>query len=183
MLLGAFMLMMACTPFSLKSGKGVISRSVEGGVRSENTQSGELAAQVSALDSTLQGDLTPHSTLLTPRIDSLIPRDSALDSTLQGNLLSPSSCLLPRDSTLVPRNVQGITVDSLARSLSPSTTLKEAAAKLKRDTTTMDSLELAIYWPSISITRPSTTLWHSTASTAAEREVSTRPWNILPTTR
>ena len=118
------MLMMACTPFSLKSGKGgisrneegVLSRNEKGGMRKENSSVAELAARISSLDSTLQGNLTPHSTLLTPRNDSL-----------------------------TPRNVQGITVDSLARSLSPSTTLKEAAAKLKRDTTTMDSLELAIY--------------------------------------
>ena len=131
MLLGAFMLMMACTPFSLKSGKGgisrneegVISRNEEGGTRKENSPVAELAAQISSLDSTLQGNLLPPSSFLLPR-----------DSTLT-----------PRNDSLVPRNVKGITVDSLARSLSPSTTLKEAAAKLKRDTTTMDSLELAIY--------------------------------------
>ena len=35
--------------------------------------------------------------------------------------------------------------DSLVRPASPTTVLREAAAKLKRDTTTMDSLELAIY--------------------------------------
>ena len=35
--------------------------------------------------------------------------------------------------------------DSLVRPASPTTVMQEAAAKMKRDTTTMDSLELAVW--------------------------------------
>ena len=84
-----------------------------------------------AVDSSLQGDfthladsnLTPHSSLLPPRKESEDSIQAAIDVIRDGF-------------------TEG---DSLVRPASPTTVLQEAAAKLKRDTTTMDSLELAIW--------------------------------------
>ena len=115
------MLMMACTPFSLKSDKGSVSRN-------ENTQSADLAAQISAIDSALENNLQPPSSILVSQIDSLTPQD------------------IPDDSVQAAMNVIRDAVtdgDSLVRPASPTTVMQEAAAKMKRDTTTMDSLELA----------------------------------------
>ena len=53
---------------------------------------------------------------------------------------------------------------------------EEAAAKLKRDTTTMDSIELAIYKHNKAV--DSMTRWLLTVSIAVVRTVSTRLWNI-----
>ena len=55
---------------------------------------------------------------------------------------------VPRDSVQAAADVirEGFTEgDSLVMPASPTTVMQEAAAKLKRDTTTMDSLELAIW--------------------------------------
>ena len=117
------MLMMACTPFSLKSDKGSVSRN-------ENTQSADLAAQISAIDSALENNLQPPSSILVSQIDSLTPQD------------------IPDDSVQAAMNVIRDAVtdgDSLVRPASPTTVMQEAAAKMKRDTTTMDSLELAVW--------------------------------------
>ncbi|MBQ9648838.1 MAG: LPS-assembly protein LptD [Prevotella sp.] len=120
LLLGAFILMMACTPAALQSDKSDrLSRIAEGEGWSKTT-SKEVADQISALDSSLQGQLAP-----------------ALPDTT-----------VTRDSVQAAIDVVRAAVtdgDSLVRPASPTTVLREAAAKVKRDTTTMDSLELAIY--------------------------------------
>ena len=137
-LLGAFMLMMACTPASLRSDK--LSRNEEGGTRNENTTEADQTpsgSPYSGGENTLQGNLLPPSSFLVPRKDSIIiPEDSLLADEV------------PRDSVQAAVDVirEGFTEgDSLVMPASPTTVLQEAAAKLKRDTTTMDSLELAIW--------------------------------------
>ena len=137
-LLGAFMLMMACTPASLRSDK--LSRNEEGGTRNENTTEADQTpsdSPYSGGENTLQGNLLPPSSFLVPRKDSIIiPQDSLLADEV------------PRDSVQVAVDVirEGFTEgDSLVMPASPTTVLQEAAAKLKRDTTTMDSLEQAIW--------------------------------------
>ena len=134
----AFMLMMACTPASLRSDRK--SRNVEGGMRNEDTSEADQTPSGSPYlggESTLQGNLIPPSSFLLPRNDStIIPEDS-----LQADEV-------PRDSVQAALDVirDGfIKGDSLVKPASPTTVLQEAAAKLKRDTTTMDSLELAIW--------------------------------------
>ncbi len=134
----AFMLMMACTPASLRSDRK--SRNVEGGMRNEDTSEADQTPSGSPYlggESTLQGNLIPPSSFLLSRNDStIIPEDSLLADEV------------PRDSVQAALDVirdcftKG---DSLVKPASPTTVLQEAAAKLKRDTTTMDSLELAIW--------------------------------------
>ena len=129
-LLGAFMLMMACTPASLRSDKK--SRNVDTS-EADQTPSG---SPYSGGDNTLQGNLIPHSTFHIPQDSFLLPHDSLLADEV------------PRDSVQAAVDVirDGFTKgDSLVMPASPTTVLQEAAAKLKRDTTTMDSLELAIW--------------------------------------
>ncbi len=120
------MLMMACTPVSLKSGKSamisrhveeIVSRSEEGEAWSENT---------------------PPSMVHLPQNDSTILLSQS-DSTI---LFSQSDSLQAAKNVIRDAVTDG---DSLVRPASPTTVLQEAAAKLKRDTTTMDSLELAIW--------------------------------------
>ena len=133
-LLGAFMLMMACTPASLRSDK--LSRNEEGGTRNGNTTEADQTpsgSPYSGGENALQGNLLPPSSFLVPRN---IPQDSLIADEV------------PRDSVQAAVDVirEGFTEgDSLVMPASPTTVLQEAAAKLKRDTTTMDSLELAIW--------------------------------------
>ena len=75
-----------------------------------------------------------------PQADSLLLSEIPADSLLTDEV--------PKDSVQAALDVirEAVTDgDSLVRPASPTTVLREAAAKLKRDTTTMDSLELAIY--------------------------------------
>ena len=143
-LLGAFMLMMACTPASLRSDKK--SRSEERGVRSENTIEADQTpsgSPYSGGENTLQGNLIPHSTFHIPQDSFSLSQDSF--SLPQDSLIADEG---PRDSVQAAVDVirDGFTEgDSLVMPASPTTVLQEAAAKLKRDTTTMDSLELAIW--------------------------------------
>ena len=133
------MLVMACTPASLKSDKTDLSRNERVGSRNETTPSAaldsvsaDLGDIKSVMDSAMQGHLLPSATLIPPQD---IPADSLLADEV------------PEDSVQAALDVirEGFTEgDSLVRPASPTTVLKEAAAKLKRDTTTMDSLELAI---------------------------------------
>ena len=131
------MLMMACTPASLRSGGK--SRNVEGGRWNEDTSAANQTpsgSPCSGGENTLQGNLIPPSTFHLPQDSFPLPQDSLLADEV------------PRDSVQAALDVirDGITDgDSLVRPASPTTVLREAAAKLKRDTTTMDSLELAIY--------------------------------------
>ena len=131
------MLMMACTPASLRSGGK--SRNVEGGRWNEDTPAADQipsGSPYSEEKNTLQGNLIPPSTFHLPQDSFPLPQDSLLADEV------------PRDSVQAALDVihDGITDgDSLVRPASPTTVLREAAAKLKRDTTTMDSLELAIY--------------------------------------
>ena len=131
------MLMMACTPASLRSGGK--SRNVEGGMWNEDTPEADQTpsgSPCSGGENTLQGNLIPPSTFHLPQDSFPLPQDSLLADEV------------PRDSVQAALDVihDGITDgDSLVRPASPTTVLREAAAKLKRDTTTMDSLELAIY--------------------------------------
>ena len=132
------MLMMACTPASLRSDR--LSRNEEGGTRNENTSEADRTPSGSPYSgggNTLQGNLLPPSSFLVPRTDSTI--------ILQDSLIADEA---PRDSLQAALDVirDGFTEgDSLVKPASPTTVLQEAAAKLKRDTTTMDSLELAIW--------------------------------------
>ena len=74
-----------------------------------------------------------------PQIDSLlseIPADSIFSEEVSRDSVQAALDVI-RDAV-----TEG---DSLVRPASPTTVLKEAAAKLRRDTTTMDSLELAIW--------------------------------------
>ena len=128
------MVMMACTPVSLRSDKK--SRNVEGGRWNEDTPSADLDEIKAAIDSVAQGNLIPPSTFHLSQDSFPLPQDSLMADEV------------PRDSVQAALDVirNGFTDgDSLVCPASPTTVLKEAAAKLKRDTTTMDSLELAIY--------------------------------------
>ena len=133
-MLWVFMLMIACTPASLRSDKTALSRNDEvgarnedGGTRNENTPSADLDAIKSALDS---AKLAQSLSLQDIPADSLLPDEVPADSV-------QAALDVIRDAV-----TDG---DSLVRPASPTTVFNEAAAKLKRDTTTMDSLELAIY--------------------------------------
>ena len=132
------MLMMACTPASLRPDR--LSRNEEGGTRNENTsEAGQTPSGSPFLggENTLQGNLLPRSSFLVPRTDSTIIQ--------QDSLIADEA---PRDSLQAALDVirNGFTEGaSLVKPASPTTVLQEAAAKLKRDTTTMDSLELAIW--------------------------------------
>ena len=120
------MLMMACTPASMRSDR--LPGNEDGLSRSEKGDFTHLADTIinpltdSALISLADSNLTPHSSLLPPRNS---------EDSVQAALDVIRSAVT--DS------------DSLVRPASPTTVLREATAKLKRDTTQMDSLELAIW--------------------------------------
>lgn len=127
------MLMMACTPFSLRSGKTSQTEKEDMVVSSAQNHLSEL----------------PDVGMAIPQVDSVllsaIPSDSLL-SAIAGDSLLAEQVLGDSVQAAVDVIRRGVTQgDSLVRPASPTTLLKEAAAKLKRDTTTMDSLELAIY--------------------------------------
>ena len=120
--------MMACTPASLKN-QGDRLRDADDKV--ENHGSASMTPQSSGL---------PDVRVDIPQVDSLLLSEIPADSLLPEDA--------PKDSVQAALDVirEAITDgDSLVRPASPTTVLREAAAKLKRDTTTMDSLELAIY--------------------------------------
>ena len=126
------MLMMACTPSSLKSDKNRGDRSPDSGLQPD-LGSVPVIPQVPKLSDAKE---------VIPHVDSLllseIPADSILDEADE----------IPKDSIQAAIDVIRDAVtegDSLVKPASPTTVLQEAAAKLKRDTTTMDSLELAIW--------------------------------------
>ena len=122
--------MMACTPFSMRSGKA------------GKEKDGDAVAQQQTRQASLQQTMTdlPDVGVEIPKVDSLLLSDIPVDSLLSDGV--------PKDSVDAALDVIRSAVidgDSLVRPASPTTVLREAAAKLKRDTTTMDSLELAIY--------------------------------------
>ena len=120
--------MMACTPASLKN-RGDRLRDADDKV--ENHGSASMTPQSSGL---------PDVRVDIPQVDSLLFSEIPADSLLPEDA--------PKDSVQAALDVIREAVidgDSLVRPASPTTVLREAAAKLKRDTTTMDSLELAIY--------------------------------------
>ena len=122
-ILCAFVLMMACTPSSLyKSGDKRVT--ADSGVSMPQTVT----------------DFTGLLDSVSVRV-SPMPKDSLpLDS------VSARVSLMPKDS--LPLDSASVRVNSLPKDSMPAsitTTLTEARSKLKRDTTTMDSLELAVW--------------------------------------
>jgi len=130
LLLCAFILMMACTPFSLRSGK---AKKEDEGAAVKQQQTQQTGSQKSMAP-------LPDVGVEIPQVDSLLLSEIPADSLLSDEV--------PKDSVQAALDVirEAVTDgDSLVRPASPTTVMREAAAKLKRDTTTMDSLELAIY--------------------------------------
>ena len=119
------MLMIACTPASLRPGKA-----------RQTSEAGEVAVSVPVQ----QVPELPDVRVDIPRADSLLLSEIPADSIISDEV--------PRDSVDAALDVIRDAVtegDSLVRPASPTTVLKEASAKLKRDTTTMDSLELSVW--------------------------------------
>ncbi len=124
--------MMACTP-SLFQRKTV-------------TEKEEVSADISSLG--LEAAKLPLNEVDLSRLSKL-PVDSLLKDSVSRNLADSIAGLLPDSLSSVADSIKSVlmadTDSGRMRSLSPTTTIKEASAKLKRDTTTMDSLELATY--------------------------------------
>ena len=66
-----------CGVFSRSEECGVLSRSEECGVLSRSEECGVRSENTPAADFSLQGNLTPHSTLLTPHSTLLTPRENS----------------------------------------------------------------------------------------------------------
>ena len=149
------MLMMACTPSSLRMGKAP---------EEEKTVDVVSVPQ-------LPVPVLPVDSVSIPALIDNIANSQEVDSLIAE--VNDSLAAHPEEVTAM--------VDSLTTAIDevPVDTMipanQQSAIKTKRDTTQMDSLELAIY-------KYNTTPWPATASTSAERMVSTPPWNMQPTT-
>ena len=126
------MLMMACTPSSLRPGK-VVEKMIGEGVVS--TPKVESAVNMSAVE---LPELPKDSMTLPALIDSIASRQVAPDSLVK-TLSELADTLLQQSASDESVPVPTDTPDNI---LPPGA---EAAIKVKRDTSTMDSLELAIY--------------------------------------
>ena len=118
MILSAFILMMACSPFSLH--------------KNEASKEKEASSLGALRDMVNSPELEKVGEAALPVLDSLA--DAGLLAAKQGDAKADSLHATDKDTTQITSE----------KSLDASP-LNEAAAKLKRDTTTMDSLELAIY--------------------------------------
>ena len=81
-----------------------------------------------------------------PQVEAPVLPESAVDVPPMDSLLALADSLLPGTDSSTTAIIDSLKADTLhTLPPSPTTVLHEATAKLKRDTTTMDSLELAIY--------------------------------------
>ncbi len=151
----AFIFVWACTPSSLFKGT--------------SSPKGPAATAVPATAATTTNPPTPNTPTTPPSTDSTTPAtNTPTDSTAPAisaatsaagaptAITDTTTAVLPADTATLPSlAVGGFPADTTATTAAlpadtatlapPDTTAAPAAAALKRDTTTMDSLELAIY--------------------------------------
>ena len=141
LMLSALILMGACTPLSLlNKGKKAV-KAVEAYVESEDGLTRDIGRVVAAVT----GSEVPADSVVAAADSTAAVADSALAAV--GALVADSMGVAADSLHGVADSLAGV-ADSMAAAALTETTLSEAetaAARLKRDTTMMDSLELLIY--------------------------------------